>query len=118
MVWGRNLQPENIEYHFAIFEFNGSGSLENYMPTAHILDLLFEPEYAAKGKLKNAITPVTYINRMILKRRIKKELKVSISGERNMSFMESLFPNLFKKYVSDKKNGIKKTGIGMGRGQR
>lgn len=87
-----------------------SNSLDKYMPTVHILDLIIEPESIAGGKSKKAETPFTYINRLRLKCMLKKELKTSIAGGRTMSFMEFLIPNLFKKNGTNRKNRVKIRG--------
>ncbi|MBV5319120.1 MAG: (Fe-S)-binding protein [Desulfobulbaceae bacterium] len=46
--------------------------LNRVTPTVHIVDLLFRPEAAAKDTLNIARGPSTYLNRIILKHRIKK----------------------------------------------
>jgi hypothetical protein len=46
--------------------------LNRVTPTVHIVDLLFQPEAAAKDTLNIARGPSTYLNRIILKHRIKK----------------------------------------------
>jgi hypothetical protein len=48
-----NLQPDNTEYHFAVFEYNGSGNLENYKQAdpavANALTICNEPTTQASG---------------------------------------------------------------------
>jgi len=51
-------------------------------PTSHILDLLFEPEATLAGKVKVSRSPMTYLNRLKLKHRLKRTVAVSISRER------------------------------------
>ena len=46
--------------------------LRSRMRIIHLLDLLFAPEAALAGKLNIARPPFTYLNRLLLKRRLKK----------------------------------------------
>jgi Fe-S oxidoreductase len=57
--------------------------LQRHMPTSHLLDLLFDPKAAINGKLKISRAPFTYLNRLRLKRRLKKHLPAAISRERD-----------------------------------
>ena len=54
--------------------------LKRAVPIIHIADLLYRPEAALKDNLKLWGTPFTYLNRLLFKRRLKRELK---SEERN-----------------------------------
>ncbi|MBW2107946.1 MAG: (Fe-S)-binding protein [Deltaproteobacteria bacterium] len=49
---------------------------------AHVVDLLFEPEATMAGKVKVSRAPVTYLNRLRLKRRFRKAVKGAITRER------------------------------------
>ena len=60
-----------------------ANKLRALMPTGHLLDLMFEPEKALKGKTRVSKPPVTYLNRLWLKHRLKKTVEASISRERN-----------------------------------
>ena len=51
-----------------------TGFLNRVSPTIHIADLLYRPEAAWNRSLKAAKAPFTYLNRLLLKRRLKKEL--------------------------------------------
>lgn len=51
-----------------------TGFLNRVAPTVHVADLLYRPEAAWNGSLKAAKAPFTYVNRILLKRRIKKDL--------------------------------------------
>jgi len=42
------------------------------MPTAHLLDILFDPERALSGRARVARSPFTYANRLLLKRWFQK----------------------------------------------
>jgi Fe-S oxidoreductase len=51
-------------------------------PTSHILDLLFEPEATLAGKTKSSRPPMTYLNRIRLKRWFKKNIDTAVTRER------------------------------------
>ena len=51
--------------------------LKRAVPIVHIADLLYRPEAALEGHLKVARTPFTYLNRLLFKWRLKRELKAS-----------------------------------------
>ena len=55
-------------------------------PTAHLLDLIFDPVATLSGKAKVARSPMTYINRLLLKRRFRKKQKYASTRERTLSF--------------------------------
>ena len=58
--------------------------LSRVAPTIHIADLLYRPEAALNGNLKVARAPFTYLNRLILKQRLKKELGPKTSRVRRL----------------------------------
>jgi hypothetical protein len=47
-----------------------------------LLDLLFKPEATLQGRVKPAGPPWTYWNRLRLKRKLKKTMKVPVTRER------------------------------------
>jgi hypothetical protein len=47
------------------------------MQTIHLLDLLFAPEASVQGKVKATRGPWTYLNRLVLRQRIKQVFKAS-----------------------------------------
>ncbi|MBI5605818.1 MAG: (Fe-S)-binding protein [Deltaproteobacteria bacterium] len=51
-------------------------------PTSHILDLLFQPEVTLAGKIKSSRPPMTYWNRIRLKRWFKKNVNAAVTRER------------------------------------
>lgn len=57
--------------------------LDKQNPTSHILDLLYAPEKTLQGKVKVSKAPLTYLNRLRLKKRLQKSLSVAVSFERN-----------------------------------
>ncbi len=63
-----------------------AGYLKKTTPVSHLVDLLLEPERAITGKPKASISPFTYINRLLLKRKLKKEKFSSRTRERNLRY--------------------------------
>jgi uncharacterized membrane protein YdjX (TVP38/TMEM64 family)/Fe-S oxidoreductase len=62
-----------------------SNFLGQSTPTAHILDLLFEPEATLSGTVKVSRTPVTYWNRLRLKSWFKKNVNAPVTRERTFA---------------------------------
>ncbi|MDX1776089.1 MAG: (Fe-S)-binding protein [Desulfobulbales bacterium] len=56
--------------------------LSKVAPTAHVLDLFFDPAPAMAGRVRVAKPPFTYINRMMLKWKFKRKMKYGFSRER------------------------------------
>jgi hypothetical protein len=55
------------------------------MPTGHLLDLMFVPEKALKGEERVFKPPLTYLNRLWVKHRLKKGVDASVSRERDFT---------------------------------
>ena len=51
-------------------------------PTAHLLDLLFDPVAVLAGRAKVAKSPFTYLNRLLLKWKFKRKIEYGFSRER------------------------------------
>lgn len=56
---------------------------------SHLLDLIFEPQAAMEGKVKAAKAPLTYFNRLKLKRYFRSNLTTATSRERDFTFGEN-----------------------------
>lgn len=54
-----------------------AGFLAKANPTIHIADLLFRPQAVLNGRLKIPRAPLTYLNRLWLKLRLKKKFRLS-----------------------------------------
>jgi len=52
-------------------------------PTAHVLDLIFDPAATLSGKTRVAKSPVTYLKRLLLKHSFRKKQKYASTRERN-----------------------------------
>ena len=57
-------------------------SLGGHTPTNHLVDVLFAPDQTLAGKKKGAGAPVTYLNRLLLKRTFKRKEGFAVSRER------------------------------------
>ena len=66
-----------------------TGFLNRMSPTIHIADLLYRPEAALNEKLNLARAPFTYWNRLMLKRRLRRELNPRTSRVRQLDRAES-----------------------------
>ncbi len=60
-----------------------ANSLGAHTKTVHILDLLLDPESALSGKAPVSRAPITYLNRLLLKRHFRNSLSVNVSRERD-----------------------------------
>ncbi|MBI9074639.1 MAG: (Fe-S)-binding protein [Desulfatibacillum sp.] len=59
--------------------------LGRHTPTHHILDLIFEPEKTMAGKIRPAFSPVTYWNRLQLKKWFRHSLSAEAIRVRNFT---------------------------------
>lgn len=57
-------------------------ALSGATPTNHLVDLLFDPEKTMAGRKKGSGFPVTYLNRLRLKRTFKRSEGVAVTRER------------------------------------
>jgi uncharacterized membrane protein YdjX (TVP38/TMEM64 family) len=58
-------------------------------PTSHIVDYVFDPEGTVEGRVKVSKAPMTYLNRLKLKRRFKKEVDAAVTRERTFNAEEN-----------------------------
>lgn len=56
--------------------------LGSLTPASHVIDLIFEPQNTLSGKVKVSKPPITYLNRLRLKKYFKKELNGAVTRER------------------------------------
>jgi Fe-S oxidoreductase len=83
--WGI-LRKKEVNGHRAFTYCAGCvNRLKSVMPVTHVMDLMFEPEKALKGKSRSSKPPMTYVNRLLLKRRMKKKVDASVSREREFT---------------------------------
>jgi len=79
----RSLRKEEAEDRRIIAYCAGCANfLSPATRVSHIADILFEPKSALAGKVKVSKPPFTYLNRLLLKRQIRKTVDASITRER------------------------------------
>jgi uncharacterized membrane protein YdjX (TVP38/TMEM64 family)/Fe-S oxidoreductase len=66
--WGLLRKKEAQGRRMATYCAGCARALNSLSATSHVADLIFEPEKALAGKLKPASGPLTYLNRLLLKR--------------------------------------------------
>ncbi|PLX99137.1 MAG: hypothetical protein C0622_10935 [Desulfuromonas sp.] len=54
-------------------------------PTSHLLDLLLEPEAAMSDRAAVAKSPITYLNRLRVKKELRSSLDAAVTRERNFT---------------------------------
>ena len=59
-----------------------AGFLARKAPTHHLLDFIFEPQKTLEGNARISTAPFTYLNRLMLKRKLKKIIPAKITRER------------------------------------
>lgn len=74
-AWGEIRRREAQGRPMVAYCSGCTGFLNRVSPTIHIADLLYRPEAALNGNVRVARAPFTYLNRILLKRRLKRELK-------------------------------------------
>lgn len=74
--WSAIRKQEAADIQVVTYCAGCTGFLNQMMPVIHIADLLYRPEAVKKGHVLAARTPFTYLNRLMLKRRCKKEVTV------------------------------------------
>ena len=87
--WGKLREQETNGNRAITYCASCASLLNKSTPTSHILDLLFEPECTLKGKAKVSQAPVTYWNRLRLKKQLKSTLDTAVSRERTFSTREN-----------------------------
>jgi uncharacterized membrane protein YdjX (TVP38/TMEM64 family)/Fe-S oxidoreductase len=60
-------------------------ALGSHTPTNHLVDVLFSPQQTLAGKKKGAGAPMTYLNRLLLKRSFKRKEGIAVTRERTFT---------------------------------
>jgi len=81
--WGKIRQKEVQDWRVITYCAGCTDFLGKLMDTSHLVDLLFEPEKTLLGKEKNATSPFTYLNRLLLKRRLPGVVQPALEGRRD-----------------------------------
>lgn len=84
--WGALRKKEAGQRKVITYCAGCANSLDPHMTTMHILDVAFEPEATFAGKAKVSKAPFTYLNRLKLKRRLKKSVAAAVTRERTFVF--------------------------------
>ncbi len=80
--WGDLRKREAGGHRVLAYCAGCANRLRSMVPVSHLMDLIFEPEKALKGKSRVARAPMTYLNRLRVKRRLKKTVSAGVSRER------------------------------------
>ena len=80
--WGMLRKKEAKDRRLLTYCAGCAGFLNRKTPTDHILDAVFYPDDVAAGKRKVAHPPLTYFNRIRLKRYLKKNHPAPVTRER------------------------------------
>jgi hypothetical protein len=78
---GQNAQASRRRRRIVTYCAGCTDSLALVAPTCHIGEILFEPQKALSGKSKVSKAPMTYANRILLKHRLKKLVKLGGDGD-------------------------------------
>jgi Fe-S oxidoreductase len=81
--WGEIRKTEAEQKRIITCCAGCAGYLNRRTPTSHVLDLLYEPEAALAGKAKVSTAPITYLNRIRLKKRFQQDVKAETIRERS-----------------------------------
>lgn len=81
--WGKIRQKEVEGRRVITYCAGCTDYLGKLMPTSHLVDLLFEPEKTLLGREKSATAPFTYLNRLLLKRRLPEVVQPAMVGRRD-----------------------------------
>jgi uncharacterized membrane protein YdjX (TVP38/TMEM64 family)/Fe-S oxidoreductase len=87
--WAASRKHEAASRPMVAYCAGCTGFLNRVAPTIHIADLLYRPKAALNGNLRVARAPVTYLNRILLKRRLQKDLNPKTSRVRRLDRAES-----------------------------
>ncbi len=84
--WSERRKKEAGSYRLLTYCAGCAGFLNRKTPTDHILDAVFFPQDVAAGKRKFAKAPLTYFNRIRLKRYLQKHHPAPVFRERTYLF--------------------------------
>ncbi len=81
-TWGMIRKNEADGRRLVTYCAGCANFLDSMTPTSHVIDLVFETEKAISGKAKVSKPPITYLNRLRLKKYFRKELNGAVTRER------------------------------------
>lgn len=97
--WGINRKKEADGRRLITYCAGCANYLSPLTPASHLLDLLFEPEGTIAGTVKVAKAPFTYLNRLLLKRKLKHMANGSITRERSLTAEENKKGGILKRIL-------------------
>jgi len=83
-TWTHTVKKEACDHPVVTYCAGCTGLLSGKPTAVHLFDLIFDSEKWAAGKIKHSKAPFTYLNRILLKRKIKKENQTAVSFERQL----------------------------------
>lgn len=84
-AWGTAIKVEADGRRIITYCAGCTNHLNAIASTSHILDLLFEPKATLAGNAKASKGPITYINRLRLKSRLRKSIDARVARERTFT---------------------------------
>lgn len=84
--WGEIRRTEGQGRRIITYCAGCANFLGRVSPTAHLLDLLFDPDATLNGRAKVTKSPLTYLRRLLLKRSFKKKKIFVRTRERDFTF--------------------------------
>ena len=97
--WGENIKEEAKGRKLLTYCAGCANHLSGLTPTSHIVDFVCDPEAALAGRVKVSKAPMTYLNRLKLKRRFKKEVDASVTRERTFNADDGKKGSLLKRLL-------------------
>jgi Fe-S oxidoreductase len=83
--WGQRRIKEAEGNRILTYCAGCAGMLGKITPTDHLIDLLFDPERTFAGKAKVSKAPITYLNRLRLKKYLQRQNRRAKTRERTFS---------------------------------
>lgn len=80
--WGKRIKEEAKGRRILTYCAGCANHLSGLTPTSHIVDFIVDTEAALAGRAKVSKAPMTYLNRLILKRRFSREIDAAVTRER------------------------------------
>jgi Fe-S oxidoreductase len=89
--WGNKIKSETRGKQILTYCAGCVNLMDRLTPTHHVLDFFFEPEATLSGRVKRSRAPITYWNRIRLKKRFQKRVPAVVTRERRTNKSISYF---------------------------
>ncbi len=83
--WAHRLTAETSGERIASYCACCTRTLGKHSPTVHLLDLLFTPERALVDSARTSKAPMTYLNRLKVKRHLQRNFPAAVTRERTLA---------------------------------